>query len=109
MRQRIVVNRPSLVQDPHFFKEKKSHEPLLDGRPAVAPSRGLSWVRTAGSSRGSSTTSAITSRVVADVVVLGPPRVTAKNNTYLDVAVLSVNAGEGTGRRGCCRLRSRAA
>lgn len=64
---------------------------------AADEQRGLTF-KGAGSSRGSSTTSAITSRVVADVVVLGPPRVTAKNNTYLDVAVLSVNAGEGKGR-----------
>ena len=64
---------------------------------AADEQRGLTF-KGAGSSRGSSTTSAITSRVVADVVVLGPPRVTVKNNTYLDVAVLSVNAGEGKGR-----------
>ena len=83
-------------------------EAMMAKKRAADEQRGLTS-KGAGSSRGSSTTSAFTSRVVADVVVLGPPRVTAKNNTYLDVAVLSVNAGEGKGRRGCCRLRSRAA
>ena len=72
-------------------------EAMMAKKRAADEQRGLT-PKGAGSSRGTSTSSTITSRVEADVDVLGPPRVSKNNNTYLDVAVRSVNAGEGKGR-----------